>query len=133
MNHVPSENPTAVLVVEDEPMVRALAVDILEEAGFDVIEAATADYAVTVLDKRSDIRVVFTDIHMPGKLNGLELARLIDDHFHQIRVIIGSGKARPGPDEISPRALFIPKPYSTAALVAAVQGMAAASGRNAFQ
>ncbi len=114
-------------------MVRALAVDILEEAGFEVIEAATADYAVTVLDKRSDIRVVFTDVHMPGQLNGLDLARLIEDHFHQIRVIIGSGKARPEPGAISPRALFLSKPYSTAALVDAVQGMAAASGRRAFR
>ena len=65
----PSTTPPVVLVVEDEALIRMLAVDVLEEAGFEVIEAPSADYAVLVLDKRDDIRVVFTDVDMPGRLN----------------------------------------------------------------
>ena len=92
----PSTTPPVVLVVEDEALIRMLAVDVLEEAGFEVIEAPSADYAVLVLDKRDDIRVVFTDVDMPGRLNGFQLARHIQDHHHRVRVIIGSGKCRPG-------------------------------------
>jgi two-component system, response regulator PdtaR len=115
---------SVVLVVEDEPLVRALAVDILEEAGFEVIEAPTADYAVLVLDQRSDIRVVFTDVDMPGRLNGFQLARIVQDHHHRIRVVIGSGKCRPGPADVAPGTIFLQKPYATSALVDAVRRMA---------
>jgi DNA-binding NtrC family response regulator len=113
-----------ILVVEDEPLVRALAVDVLEEAGFEVIEAPTADHAVLVLETRSDIRVVFTDVDMPGRLNGFQLARIVQDHHHKVGVIIGSGKARPQPGEMAPDAIFLPKPYATSMLVAVVRRMA---------
>ena len=74
-----AEQPNAVLVVEDEPLVRALAVDVLEEAGFDVLEAATADYALVVLEKREDICVLLTDVDMPGRLNGFQLAHIVQE------------------------------------------------------
>ena len=61
-----STNMPAVLIVEDEPLVRIGAVNIIEDAGFEVIEAANADEAIGILECRSDVRVVFTDIHMPG-------------------------------------------------------------------
>jgi CheY-like chemotaxis protein len=115
-----------VLVVEDEPLVRMVAVDILEEAGFQVLEASTADYAITVLDKREDITVVFTDVDMPGRLNGFQLARLIEDHHHRVRVIIGSGKCRPGPDDVAPGTMFLQKPYALDRLVREVRRLAAA-------
>ena len=100
----PSTTSPVVLVVEDEALVRMLAVDVLEDAGFEVIEAPSADYAVLVLDKRDDIRVVFTDVDMPGRLNGFQLARHIQDHHHRVRVIIGSGKCRPWSWATSPPA-----------------------------
>src|SRR5215217_1405565 len=77
-----------VLVVEDEPLVRAVAVDALEDAGFEVLEAATADYAVAVLGQRSDIRVLFTDVEMPGQLNGFQLARFALEHYQRVRDLL---------------------------------------------
>jgi CheY-like chemotaxis protein len=61
-------------VVEDEPAVRAIAVEFLEHEGFEVIEAPSADHAVTMLQAKNDIGVVFTDVTMPGHLNGFDLA-----------------------------------------------------------
>ena len=119
-----AERPNAVLVVEDEPLVRALAVDVLEEVGFVVLEAPTADYALVVLEKREDICVLLTDVDMPGRLNGFQLARIVQDHFHRVRVIIVSGKARPDRDDIAPDAIFIPKPYKLAEIVRTVQALA---------
>jgi DNA-binding NtrC family response regulator len=123
--HEPSPARPVVLVVEDEPLIRALAVDVLEEAGFEVIEASTADYAMTVLDKREDIRVVFTDVDMPGRLNGFQLARHVQDHHHRVGVIIGSGKCRPGPGDVAPGTTFLQKPYGLEKLVREVRRLAA--------
>jgi CheY-like chemotaxis protein len=120
----PAEQPNTVLIVEDEPLVRALAVDVLEEAGFDVLEAATADYALVVLEKREDICVLLTDVDMPGSLNGFQLARIVQDHFHRVRVVIVSGKARPTRDDIAPEAVFIPKPYKLSEIVQTVEALA---------
>jgi CheY-like chemotaxis protein len=116
--------PAVVLVVEDEALVRLLAVDVLEEAGFEVIEAPSADYAVLVLEKRDDIRVVFTDVDMPGRLNGFQFARHVQDHHHRIGVIIGSGKCRPGPGDVAPDTIFLQKPYPLATLVREVRRLA---------
>jgi two-component system, response regulator PdtaR len=107
----------AVLLVEDEPLVRALAADVLEEAGFAVIEAPSADYALIVLDKRSDVAVVFTDIEMPGNQNGLDLARFVSDRFPDVAIVIASGRVRPRPGEIPPKALFLSKPYGPQTLI----------------
>ena len=120
----PSTMSPVVLVVEDEALVRLLAVDVLEEAGFEVIEASTADYAVEVLEKREDIRVVFTDVDMPGHLNGFQLARHVQDHHHRVGVIIGSGKCRPGPGDVAPGTMFLQKPYRLEALVREVRRLA---------
>jgi CheY-like chemotaxis protein len=114
----------AVLVVEDEPLVRALAVDALEDAGFEVLEAPSADYALLVLEKREDICVLLTDVDMPGRLNGLQLARIVQDHFHRVRVVIVSGQARPQSGEIAPDAVFIPKPYKLSEILRTVQSLA---------
>jgi two-component system, response regulator PdtaR len=69
-------NGAVVLVVEDEPLVRALTVDALEDDGFNVLEAATGDYALTVLRQRDDIRAVVTDVEMPGQIDGFALAHI---------------------------------------------------------
>jgi two-component system, response regulator PdtaR len=122
--NAPCTTPSVVLVVEDEPLVRLLAVDVLEEAGFEVIEAPTADYAVLALEKRADIRVVFTDVDMPGRLNGFQLARYVQDHHHQIGVIIGSGKCDLGPGDVAPGTIFLQKPYPLATLVREVRRLA---------
>lgn len=103
-------NPT-VLVVEDEPFVRFVARDILEDAGFEVIEVAEAAEALDVLRARTGIVLLFTDIHMPGPLDGLELARRVASGWPKIKLALTSGRARPREDEMPAGALFVPKPY----------------------
>lgn len=110
-----------ILIVEDEPLVRMIGADLLEEAGFDVLEACNADEALRVLDSRSDVKVVFTDIEMPGSLDGLALARRIRDRWPSIGVVLTSGRCgyRQGAAENDNQ--IMPKPYSGAALVQRVE------------
>ena len=82
----------AVLIVEDEALIRMGAVRMIEDAGFEVIEAANADEAIQILESRSGIRVVFTDIHMPGSMDGLKLAHAVRDRWPPIKIIVTSGR-----------------------------------------
>jgi CheY-like chemotaxis protein len=106
-----------VLVVEDDPIIRMLAMDIVEEAGLLGIEAESADDAVSILESRDDIRVVFTDINMPGSWDGMKLANCIRDRWPPVEIILTSGKSRPLAHELPERAVFIPKPYQISKLV----------------
>ena len=101
-----------VLLVEDEPLVRMDAADVLENAGFEVIEAADAGAAREALESRQDIRVLFTDVQMPGPMNGLDLAWLVHDHRPDVCLVITSGHIRPDRDRLPEEAVFIAKPYA---------------------
>lgn len=114
-----------VLVVEDDPIVRMDVLSIIEEAGFEVIEATNADDAILILEARSDISVVFTDIEMPGSMNGLKLAFAVRDRWPPVAIIVASGRIRPHPDEIPQKAAFLRKPFSEQDVVHAVQAAAA--------
>jgi two-component system, response regulator PdtaR len=98
-----------VLIVEDEFLVRNVLQFELEEAGYDVILADNADAAIAILEGRGDIHLAFTDINMPGSMDGLKLAACVRDRWPPIHIIITTGDARPS--EIPANALFIPKPY----------------------
>jgi len=100
-----------VLVVEDEPLIRLNAVAELEDVGLCVIEAENADQALEVVGRHPELTVVFTDIHMPGECDGLELARRVHRMRPDIRLILTSGKVRPTHNEMPPSARFLPKPY----------------------
>ena len=76
------------LVVEDEPLSRIHALNLVEEAGYVAIEASNADEAISILEARKDIRIVFTDIDMPGSMDGLKLARAIRDRWPPIELIL---------------------------------------------
>ncbi|MHC2019960.1 response regulator [Methylobacterium sp. CM6247] len=104
-------SPSLVLIVEDESLVRMMAVDMLEDAGCAVLEAATADQAWQILESRSDIDVLFTDIEMPGSMNGFALAARVAERWPHIRLVITSGRCRPKPDDVPDHGLFVPKPY----------------------
>lgn len=107
-----------VLVVEDEPLVRMTAADELEEAGFQVLEAANADVALTVLEARADeVQVLFTDVDMPGSMDGMALAEKVNERWPHIRLLISSGYACPQPDTIPDHGHFLPKPYRPAVVV----------------
>lgn len=110
-----------VLLVEDEALVRMMGVDVLTEAGLEVVEAGNADEAVAVLERRPDIRVLFTDIDMSGSMNGLALARLARQRWPSVGVLIVSGKVRPATDDMPPGGTFVPKPYQPATLVREVR------------
>ncbi len=100
-----------VLIVEDEPIVRMSACDMVEDAGYTAIEAADADEAIALLESRDDIAVVFTDIEMPGSINGAALANQVHHRWPPIRVIVTSGNAVADELSLPPSATFIPKPY----------------------
>ncbi len=103
-----------VLVVEDEFLLRMDAADVIAAAGFEVIEAANADEAIEVLETRSDITVVFTDIQMPGSMDGLKLARAVRGRWPPIKIIATSGRLNVGELDLPEGGRFLPKPYSPA-------------------
>ena len=84
-----------VLIVEDEFLIRASTVAVAQAAGFHVLEAVNADDAVSILESRADVRVVFTDIDMPGSINGLRLAGVVRDRWPLIEIVVTSGKTPP--------------------------------------
>jgi CheY-like chemotaxis protein len=90
----------AVLIVEDEFLLRANAVDFMEESGFTVHEASNADEAIALLELHDDIRVVFTDIHMPGSMDGLKLVHYVRGRWPPIKLIITSADAKPRAEDM---------------------------------
>ena len=116
-----------VLVVDDEPLIRMYARAVLEDAGFAVIEAGNAEEALARLDDRPEISVLFTDINMPGRFDGLELARRVHERRGDVQLIITSGRERPAADQIPDSGAFIAKPYdctSVARLIRSAQHLA---------
>ena len=99
-----------VLLVEDEPLVRTLQVDILRDADFWVLEAQDADEAFEVLKRRPDVRAVLTDVDMPGSLDGFEFARLVAQGWPKVGVLVISGKTAPEPGDLPPSGRFAAKP-----------------------
>jgi CheY-like chemotaxis protein len=106
-----STKSRAILIVEDEPLVRLCAVDAVAAAGFEVIEAASADEAIQILERRSDILAVFTDIQMPGSMDGLTLAYAVHIRWSPIRIIVTSGRELLAEDDLPEGGLFFAKPY----------------------
>ncbi len=102
-------------------MVRLDAIETLKDAGFNVIEAANADEAISVLEVRDDIRVVVTDIQMPGSMDGLKLAATIRDRWPPIELIVTSGRIAVKQQDLPERGRFLPKPYSGPRLVEAIE------------
>jgi len=111
-----------ILVVEDEPDERYLAAELLEETGFQVIEAETAERALAILQDRADeVSVVFSDVRTPGPIGGFELARIIGVTWPRVRVLLTSGDAGDQPSDLRMSATFIPKPWRAADILAWVQ------------
>lgn len=101
------------LVVDDDVLILMDATDILELAGFRVLEAQNVDEALHILeDHHSRLRLLFTDVHMPGRHDGFHLARVVSRCWPDISIVIASGQATPGLDDIPEGATFIPKPFS---------------------
>jgi CheY-like chemotaxis protein len=101
-----------VLIVEDEFLLRMNAVDMIAAAGFEAIEAANADEAIEILENRRDITVVFTDVQMPGSMDGLKLARAVRGRWPPIKIVATSGHLDVAETDLPDGGRFLPKPYS---------------------
>src|ERR1700676_4825857 len=115
--------PAVVLVVEDEMLLRMRAVDIVQDAGYTSVEAVDADEAVAILESRSDIALLFTDIQMPGSMGRLGLARRVHDRWPPIKIILVSGQVKPTSLDIPPDSRFFGKPLEDEAMIAQLRSM----------
>ena len=116
--------PHLVFVVDDDPLLRSLAVDVLRDAGFPTLEAASGDEAFVVLQERwRDVHVLFTDVQMPGRLDGIALAEEVHRCWPEINLIVTSGGVRIADEDLPDDGRFVPKPYRLDALVAQVKHM----------
>jgi two-component sensor histidine kinase/CheY-like chemotaxis protein len=109
--------------VEDEMVLRMRAVDIVQDAGFVAVEAVNADEAISILEARSDISLLFTDIQMPGSMDGLKLAHAVHDRWPTIKIILVSGQMNPLEADRPANSRFFGKPVGIEEMTAQLQSM----------
>ncbi len=114
----------AILVVEDEPLLLMDALDMVEDAGFTAYGASNADEAIRLLERHSSIRVLFTDVDMPGSMDGLRLAQTVRDRWPPVSIMITSGHISVRREELPGKGLFFAKPYPPASVVNALHQIA---------
>jgi CheY-like chemotaxis protein len=112
-----------VLVVEDEMLLRMRALDMVEDAGYTSIEAVDADEAFAILKSRSDIALLFTDIQMPGSMDGLQLAHIVHERWPPIKIILVSGQLKLSSTHIPHASRFFGKPLVSGQIIAEMQDM----------
>lgn len=112
-----------VLVVEDEPLVRMDISDQLQDFGFDVLEAENAAEAIDMLAMNSSIQVIFTDVDMPGEMDGLKFAAAVRDRWPPIKIIVTSGHRQVSMRDLPTASRFFGKPYRAEKVAAAVREM----------
>jgi CheY-like chemotaxis protein len=107
----PGRPSAAVLIVEDDPLIRMGAVYLIEDAGFKVYEAGSADAAIALLELHKEIRLIFTDVDMPGSMDGLKLAHYVRGRWPPVKIIVTSGHIKVTEESLPAGAIFLPKPY----------------------
>jgi CheY-like chemotaxis protein len=112
-----------VLVVEDSELIRLSAVELVSAAGFEALEATNADEAIHILESRLDIRIVFTDVSMPGSMDGIRLAHYIRSRWPPLKLIVASGQSIIDESHLPAGARFFPKPYNGGMIVEAMESM----------
>jgi CheY-like chemotaxis protein len=112
-----SLSDAVVLVVEDNPLILMGALDLVGIAGFEGVGAASADQAIAILEARTDIRLVFTDVEMPGTFDGVKLAHYIRNRWPPIHLIVASGRAILEESQLPAGARFFSKPYDDKTIV----------------
>ena len=115
--------PAVVLIVEDEMLLRMRAVDMVEDAGFTSVEAVDADEAVAILESRSDIALLFTDIQMPGSMDGIKLAHAVRERWPPIKIILVSGQLKLATIAIPADSRFFGKPLEAGEMIDEMQNM----------
>jgi CheY-like chemotaxis protein len=96
----------------------------VSDAGFEVVEAGNADEAIAILEARPDIHIVFTDIQMPGSMDGLKLARFVRDRWPPVKLVATSGRVAVVEGELSEGGLFIGKPYTATRIAEILRSLA---------
>jgi CheY-like chemotaxis protein len=117
--------PFAVLVVEDDAILRLHALDIVEEAGFTAIEAKNADEAIAILERRSDIVLLYTDINMPGSMDGLKLAHAVRDRWPPIKIVVVSGQVQVDQNDLPSDSRFFGKPFEAQQMISELRDLIA--------
>lgn len=112
-------------MVEDEALILLATAEDLREAGFTVYEASNADEAIAMLEAHAEIRILFTDVDMPGSMDGIKLSAAVRDRWPPTLIIVTSGKALVGRAQLPSGGRFFPKPYRTDTIVSAMQEMLA--------
>lgn len=112
-----------VLVVEDEPLILMDIVDFLQSKGFTTFEARNADEAILLLEQNPDIRVLFTDIDMPGSMDGLKLAAAVRDRWPPVHIVVTSGQRVVEITDLPSGSVFFSKPYRHAAVLSSMQDL----------
>ena len=125
MGYAATERPV-VLVIEDEFLIRMYAAEMIEAAGYDVIEAINADHAIAILESRRDIRVVFTDVQLPGSMDGLKLAQAARNRWPPVHIIATSAYHATLNDELPTGSVFLPKPYTERKIIGTLHALAGA-------
>ena len=110
-----------ILIVEDELWLSLDISEALEDEGYDVITVANADDAIKVLESRNDVHTIFTDIDLPGSVDGLKLAAAVRDRWPPVNIIVTTGMRAPRRDEMPANSMFIAKPYRSAEVLEAVR------------
>jgi CheY-like chemotaxis protein len=106
-----SSKRRVVLVVEDDALIRMHASEMIRDLGFETVEAANADEAISLLEGCSDITVVFTDIQMPGSMDGLRLVAVVRDRWPPVALLVASGQLHPPASALPAGVRFLSKPY----------------------
>src|ERR1700736_3453690 len=115
--------PAVVLVVEDEMLLRMRAIGMVEDAGYTSVEAVDADDAIAILESRSDIVLLFTDIQMPGSMDGLKLAHAVHERWPPIKIILVSGQLRLANIDIPADSRFFGKPLEAREMIVEMKNM----------
>ncbi len=118
-----------VLVVEDDALIRMGAVDLVQSAGYEALEATDADEAIRLLESRDDIDLVFTDVQMPGTMDGIKLSHYIRDRWPPVKIIVASGKAILEESSLPEGSWFFSKPYNDHAIADKMASMLSGDAR----
>lgn len=113
-----------VLIIEDEPVLRVDAIDMVERAGFEAVEAMSIEEAICILERRTDIRIVYLDLDMPRGVRGIEVAAAIRRRWPPIEIVLTAAGFHEADLDLPVRAEFHPKPINRPAVVAAMRRMA---------
>lgn len=114
-----------ILIVEDEALIRFELVDFFEDAGFRVFEAGSADEAIAIMDANAAIRVVLTDVQMPGSMDGLRLAHYVLDRYPPTALIVTSGAVNPEASDLPVNSIFVAKPFNLRRVLGQIEHLTA--------